>query len=88
MSVPMFHRFDVVCPIQPKYRYAAWTMPRGDVMSTCSDVKMLTIEKYKRKPRMIRIRIFAFRVWCSAFRNINPMNKNIAITIAWIIMYD
>ena len=45
VSAPMSHRFDAVRPIQPKYKYVAWAMPRGDVMSTFSDVKMLTIEK-------------------------------------------
>jgi len=50
VSTPMSHRFDAVRPIQPKYRYVAWAMPRGDVMSTFSDVNRLTIEKYNRNP--------------------------------------
>ena len=87
VSTPMSHRFDAVRPIQPKYRYVARAMPRGEVMSTCSDVNMLTIEKYKRKPMMTMIRILTFRVWCSAFRIIRPMTTNIIIIIAWIIMY-
>ena len=62
VSAPMSHRFVADCPIQPKYMYVAWTMPRGDVMSTCSEVKMLTIEKYNRKPMMIRATILTFRV--------------------------
>ncbi len=58
----MSQRFDAVCPIQPKYKYVAWIMPRGDVMSTFSDVNRLTIEKYNRKPITITIIILIFRV--------------------------
>ena len=86
MSTPMSHRFDAVLPIQPKYRYVAWTMPRGDVRSTCSDVNRLAIEKYRRNPTMIKVMILTFRVWCSALRTIRPMTINIIIMIVWIII--
>ena len=45
VSTPMSHRFDALCPIHPKYKYVALTIPRGDVMSTSWDVNRLTIEK-------------------------------------------
>lgn len=82
MSTPMSQRFDIVRPIQPKYKYVAWTTPRGDVMSTFSDVNKLTIEKYNKKPIIIMTKILTFRVWCSALKIIKPMTTNIVIIIA------
>jgi len=61
-------------------------MPRGDVMSTCSDVNRLTIEKYMRKPMRIMAMILTFRVWWSAFMIISPTIMNTAIIIIWISM--
>ena len=87
MLTPTSHRFNVVRPIQPKYTYVARAIPRGDVISTCSDVNMLTIEKYNKNPKTTITMILTFRVWCSAFRKMNPMIRKISITIVWIIMY-
>ncbi len=86
VSTPMFHRFDTVFPIQPKYKYVAWVMPRGDVTSICSDLKIPIIERYSISPIMTSKINFIFRVWWSIFRKYSPIKISTPMATQWIII--